>query len=1483
LSVTVGSTNNTGINPWWTYEQGTIPGVGKYMINVANGNLIVQSDDVDVPERGIDLAFRRTYNSMSGRDQNADDGAPTPGQYGDGWTNNFDTHLAVNSSGGISVFDIDGARYDYTPSDTGCLTAPAGMHNTLCWDGGCGYFWTKKSGTVYYYFEPSFGPGCEAWATQSPAYSGRLYMIFARNNNNWIRLTYSWAGGDASQSSNLTQISVAHEDGQSLVLNFAAATSGATLLSSVVRPDNVTITYAYDGSNDLTAVTEPSSGSSNGAVNNTMHAYGWYAGHQMSGAAGPRWTTGSWGGDGGYVSFGYTSNQVTYVWHYGIMNFTPADGTSTQLQSGPPTGGYTFAADTYIYGSGSTTFGDWDGHGNIWYFDSANRVTQTREWTGALWLLGYASWDADNNLTESVDVRGNATDYAYDSNGNTVAVALPTVSTNQGTFRPTSLYSYDRTNNANNIVQYCDPVKTHSIGGDWTSNPGTSDSLCPNQSGSTRYVWDYSDPTYEPFGRLSNSYTPLGYHHSYSYSTAAQGGDFGLPSNVNGDSITQSDGTVRSPQQSFAYDEYGNRTSYSTGVGSTTLSFDSLNRPTAVTDPDLVTSRTCYYPNGQVQAKQSAAQYALDGNVVCGSHSVNFTYNPDGNEASEIHHYGNQAGTTTKYYDGADQLVEVAQPHDSSDLYAYAWLTRYFYDLAQGNTVSVDGATFHAYGNLYKTQEYLPNNPVIVPNTTPGSPAWTDVRGNAFDALDRATAAYENAFGSTPKITNTYDTNSNYGLLSQTQNAVGQQSITSYLSTGWTYQQQYQNDGGVTPSETYTYDADGRANSIQSSQFGSENLAYDTDGRLMSDSEPTGGGYNSPATMTYGYYADGLRQALSVSSSVVNAANAFQYSYRTDGLLKTQHLTYPITGDFAWTHTNAGRELTQSDPYTGVAISGAVGTRTLQAKTFTYDPYGRVASLILPQGYTYGTFTYDAEDETTGYTRSNAYCPLHCSNQTRAQTYNIRAELTAVNDTTTSINYQQSSADGTLITPNGNGGSADGFDARSGMIESKYLSRYQFNIPYAYDSAGRQGVVTDTYPNGATNGTATRSYDAENHIVAQAYAGSNSFECPPDGSLDMCGPQANGGIISPGVTNTYAWGPKGHPINIILSGASASIHWDGDDVLFESGSNGLVDLQAGKLAAGVSFNFTISDRDMAGQQVSSHTATAFGAWDAGAPSHQCGACSKGEGNKTIPGSVDSTWVSNDDPSSYAPATTFMSGVREDGYNDSYGNTFQGVRAYDGNLGQWTSPDAYGGDVRDPGSQKPYMWNRNNPLTYSDPSGFKASVDGNVGDSAASGMVQNMIDDIIARGNKADKNSDIYRLAQLLADPNVNVQIHLVNDSGLTDQGGANTATLNIDSGLAQNDSAGHKGCTCDVTIHWQAVKSSGNPAESLEQGIANDVGMSYAWRGMMGDGARVGLYKADVKDIKFRHDNPADKHYDRNEDKWANDNILGPLHLPPDL
>src|SRR5450755_250742 len=105
-NVISGSLNVTGVNPWWTYDQGAIAGVGSYQANITTGNLLVQAGDMSTPHKGIALTFLRSYNSFSQHDNANTDGS-VPSNYGNGWTNTFDAHVAyndLNGGQGISVF-----------------------------------------------------------------------------------------------------------------------------------------------------------------------------------------------------------------------------------------------------------------------------------------------------------------------------------------------------------------------------------------------------------------------------------------------------------------------------------------------------------------------------------------------------------------------------------------------------------------------------------------------------------------------------------------------------------------------------------------------------------------------------------------------------------------------------------------------------------------------------------------------------------------------------------------------------------------------------------------------------------------------------------------------------------------------------------------------------------------------------------------------------------------------------------------------------------------------------------------------------------------------------------------------------------------------------------------------------------------------------------------------------------------------------------
>lgn len=1286
VDTTVAST--TGINKYWEYEEGAIPAAGKYMVNVASGNVIVQGDDIDIPGRGIDLAFRRTYNSGSKHDWGAQDGS-TVGNYGGGWTNNFDSHLGYDPTHSvISWYDIDGARYDYACSGTTC-TPPAGQYATMTYDGGCGYWITKKIGTAYHFWAPTFNstitPGCSLSPTPYGGVLGRVVTIWARNQANTLQFTYSWDGGDSSSASHLAQILVSHSDGQSLTLTFGDVNSQRVLLS-ILRPDGNYVRYGYDSAIELSDVCVPGNGTTDsspgasticGDSSHIHHRYGYtggYNGHQIAWADSPNFTM-SWGASAsnGFVNFAFDgSNRVTTIDLMGIFNFAPSDGTGTYLSPSAPTGTQLLTETNYAYTSGLTTVTDTDGHSTKYTYDGQSRATARQAWQGTMYLTSGQTWDASDNLTTSTDERGYVTDYAYDANGNTIAVALPSVTTNVGTFQPTKLLSYD---SYSNVVASCDPASVGASGYDWVDRP--TDSHCATHAGRTTFTWGYGDE-YEPFGLLSEMQTPLGYHRQYQYNPSAQGGDFGQPTDVTGDPIIgQEDGTSRTPHQSFTYDSHGNLVSYSAGNGAWTLVYDTENRMISARDGDGYTSYTCYQLNGQVFREQSPAQYGADG-TICGSSSVSHSYDADGNELTKVRHFGNVAGTTQNWYDGADRLVEVALPHDSSDVYSYHWQTRNIYDLSEnGPLTAATVSGIYAHGNLYKTQEYVGVS----------SPQWTDLKADAYDALDRQTVhyQYQSGTGAFTHATQQYDaTTATWGLLSQKTDALGEVTTYTYDNDGKSQEVSYAGDGGVTPSETMGYDPDGRVVSMLSSSMGTLTEAYDADGRETGVQEASGGGVTSPATYTYGYYADGMKKSLSVNSTALAQTNLLQYSYRTDG--QRDHLAFAdgaTAASMTWTLTAAGR--VQS-----IADSSGQSNRV-----FTRDAYGQVQLDQMPSGTTSG-ITRDVEGEMTGFTSPSGAATIGYSvrGEFEKQTYTAYPCSGSASDPELNPLYQRS-ANGYMVgQPGDTGGcfwdtSAATWDYRTGAATGNDSGGA--NTTIAYDLAGRQTTSTQSYswetPSGqgenyhAGSGTKTRSYDAEDHLIADNVttwddAGGALSGCLLSVAREELVPNIDSAALS------YAWGPNGHPD---LWNTSDTLHWDGDTPLFVTTSAGVAELKVeglGYYVPGSTFKFL--DRNGSGFVVAAHWSGGHSAYTPADSQHQT--CSG---------------------SDLSGAVLFEPG--SDGIGDGI-NVIQGVRAYDPGTGQWTSPDAFAGNAGDPVSQKSFMWNGNNSLGYSDPSGYDAISD-----------------------------------------------------------------------------------------------------------------------------------------------------------------------------
>ncbi len=365
------------------------------MINVGTGNLLLQHDDMSVPHKGVAMAFRRTYNSQSRHDTAGTDGA-VPSLYGNGWTNTFDAHVSGSQTGTISVWDIDGARYDYSYIDGTSWAPPPGQHAALVSDGGCGLLWFKKSGTAYYFWVPGqavSGQCAGPWYSSYGAYTGRLAAIYGRNYNSYIVFNYSWDGGISGPGGKVSAISAQTESGMTATMSFANV-NGRRLLQTLTYPDAATnVQYAYDASGNLAAVSHPPNNVA-GVRPQTLYGY------QSIGSdsileydASPRWCGGAsaCGYDGSWTYFGFNgtsaaSSTLALSAYAVTVNPTIQDGTNTPLYPGYRPDGLNYStirADYYTTGVTTPTFRDTDGHMTNWVVDGSGRVSQTQQCTAS--------------------------------------------------------------------------------------------------------------------------------------------------------------------------------------------------------------------------------------------------------------------------------------------------------------------------------------------------------------------------------------------------------------------------------------------------------------------------------------------------------------------------------------------------------------------------------------------------------------------------------------------------------------------------------------------------------------------------------------------------------------------------------------------------------------------------------------------------------------------------------------------------------------------------------------------------------------------------------------------------------------------------------------------------------------------------------------------------------------------------------------------
>ncbi|GAE48103.1 DNRLRE domain-containing protein [Mesobacillus boroniphilus] len=193
---------------WTTTEDG---------VNPANGNLVYQQTDLEIPGRGEPVSLTRTFNNRKSQ---------TKGIFGYGWFTNWEMYLSEKISGPITFVDEDSTSHIFGEKIGGGYEAAGGVYLDLVKNADGTYTITETDGT-----KTNFN-------------TNRNISSIIDTNGNTTTFVYDASG-------KLTKVQDASGRGTTI----AYGTNG--YVSSVTDPAGRATSYEYDTSGNLTKVTDP--------------------------------------------------------------------------------------------------------------------------------------------------------------------------------------------------------------------------------------------------------------------------------------------------------------------------------------------------------------------------------------------------------------------------------------------------------------------------------------------------------------------------------------------------------------------------------------------------------------------------------------------------------------------------------------------------------------------------------------------------------------------------------------------------------------------------------------------------------------------------------------------------------------------------------------------------------------------------------------------------------------------------------------------------------------------------------------------------------------------------------------------------------------------------------------------------------------------------------------------------------------------------
>jgi RHS repeat-associated protein len=785
-------------------------------------------------------------------------------------------------------------------------------------------------------------------------------------------------------------------------------------------------------------------------------------------------------------------------------------------------------------------------------YDSAGHLHTITDPGGRVYTL---TWTG-SNITQLADSAGRIVSYAYDSNDNLTDVY------GVGTVRSPSVQNNDHAQYTYTAAHLMSSMRTpNNYGGPASAVTSMTYDSAERVTAQTNPLGDTTTFTYGPNGGLSAGQTlvtdPSGHETLDAYTnglliseTDGYGTSAAGTSSYTYDPVTLGVSTMTDPGgnlTTYSYDDHGNITSESNGLGVTTnYLWDSHDDLIESIDGNGVATLNQYDQSGHIPSgaagvlELTSITVTQVSNVVESSTGIvgsaptqatNFYYDNAAYPADLTRVVDPDGNTTTNTYDTVGDVTSTTDALGHKTLYGYntgtGWHTTMVSPagVAAGTTASCTppaaGCTSYghdAYGDITATTDPLGYVSKASYNADGNEISTTDANNEtittSYNAADQPVKVTQ-ADGTTQSTDYNPD-----GTIADTVDGLGDK--TSYGYDGQERQDSRTDPDGHTT--TSVIDPAGLVTSTTDASGRTTTMAYDAAGQLTRVSYSNG---STPA-VSYGYDPDGNRVSMADGTGTTSwtfdvfgditsktTGTGATVGYRYDSAGNQTSITYPGQAAPVVQTFDADNQLKSVTDWNG------------QKTSFGYTPDGALSTISYPNGDTI-TDGYDGTDTLTSTTLAGA--------------------------TTASFGYGRNPAELVSSKTDASGTRTYGYTPRE-QLSSETTSGTVTS--FGYDAANNPttvGAATQTFDAAGelkTGGSASYSFDAEGERTTATPASGTATTYAYNQADQLTS------LIGPGGTSSYTYNGDGLRATKTVSGSTATFVWDDESTphLLTDGSN----------------------------------------------------------------------------------------------------------------------------------------------------------------------------------------------------------------------------------------------------------------------------------------------------------------------------------------